>query len=58
MWLNAYPEKLKTKTIKQTLSSNSKSKNSQNLEAAKPFIPYETGISEQHRRVANKYGLE
>ena len=58
MRLNGYPEKLITKTIKQTLSYNSKSKNSQNLEAPKLFIPYEKGISEQLKRVANKYGLE
>ena len=47
-----------TKTIKQTLSFNSRSKNNQNLEAPKLFIPYEKGISEQLKRVANKYGLE
>ena len=32
MGLNGYPEKLIRKTIKKTLSSNSKSKNNQNLE--------------------------
>ena len=37
MRLNGYPDKLITKTIKQTLSSNSKSKNSQNLETPKFF---------------------
>ena len=58
MRLNGYPEKLITKTIKQTLSFNSRSKNNQNLEAPKLFIPYEKGISEQLKRVANKYGLE
>ena len=41
MLLNAYPEKLLTKTIKQIFSSNSKSKNSQNLETPKPFLLYE-----------------
>ena len=58
MRLNGYPEKLITKTIKQTLSFNSRSKNNQNLEAPKLFIPYEKGISEQLKRIANKYGLE
>ena len=58
MWLNSSPEKLITKTIKQTLSYNNKSNNSQNLKAAKLFIPYEKGISEQLNRVANKFGLE
>ena len=29
-----------------------------NLEAPKRFIPYEKGISEQLKRVANEYGLE
>ena len=58
MRLNGHPEKLITKTIKQTLSFNSRSKNNQNLEAPKLFIPYEKGISEQLKRVANKYGLE
>ena len=57
MPLNGYPEKLITKTIKQTLPSNSKSKNSQNLEGPKLFMPYEKGISEQLKRVADKYGL-
>ena len=38
--------------------SNSKSKNNQNLEALKLFIPYENRISEQHKHVANKYGLK
>ena len=52
MRLNGYPEKLITKTIKQTLSFNSRSKNNQNLEAPKLFILYETGISEQLKRVA------
>ena len=56
--LNGYPEKLITKTIKQTLSSNSKSKNSQNLETPKLFLPCEKGILEQLKRIANKYGLE
>ena len=42
----------------QTLSSNSKSKNSQNVETPKLFLPYEKGISEQLKRVANKHGLE
>ena len=42
----------------QTLSSNSKTKNSQNLETPKLFLPYEKGISEQLKRIANKYGLE
>ena len=41
MLLNAYPEKLLTKTIKQIFSSNSKSKNSLNLETPKPFLLYE-----------------
>ena len=41
MWLNGYPEKLITKTIKQTLPANSESNNSQNLETPKHFIPYE-----------------
>ena len=58
MWLNGYPEKLITKTIKQTLSFNSRSKNNQKFEAPKHFIPYEKGISEQLKRIANKYGLE
>ena len=58
MRLNGYPEKLITKTIEQTLSFNSRSKNNQNLEAPKLFIPYEKEISEQLKRVANKYGLE
>ena len=35
-----------------------RSKNNQNLEAPKLFIPYEKGISEQPKRVANKYDLE
>ena len=47
-----------TKTIKQTFSSNSKSKNSQNAETPKLFLPYEKRILEQLKRVANKYGLE
>ena len=47
-----------TKTIKQTMPSNSKSKNSQTLEKPKLFIPYEKGIPEQLKYVANKYGLE
>ena len=47
-----------TKTIKQTLSSNSKSKNSQTLEKTKLFIPHEKGVSEQLKHVANKYDLE
>ena len=55
--LNGYPEKLITKTIKQTLSLNSKSNNSQNLETPKLFLPYEKELSEQLKRVANKYGL-
>ena len=58
MRLNGCPEKLITKAIKQTLSSNSKTKNSQNLETPELFLPYEKGISEQLKRVANKYGLE
>ena len=58
MRLIGYPEKLITKTIKQTLSSNIKSKNNQNLEAPKLFLPYEKRISEQLKRVANKYSLE
>ena len=58
MRLNGYPEKLITKTIKQTLSFNSRSKNNQKFEAPKHFIPYEKGISEQLKRIANKYGLE
>ena len=37
MRLNGYPEKLITKVIKQTLSSNSKTKNSQNLETQNFF---------------------
>ena len=40
--LNGYPEKLITKIIKRTLSSNIKSNNSQNLETLKNFLPYET----------------
>ena len=44
MQLNGYPEKLITKLIKQTLSSNSKLKKGQNLETPKLFIPYEKGI--------------
>ena len=47
MWLNGYPEKLITKTIKLTFSSSSQSKNSQNLETPKLFTPYENRISEQ-----------
>ena len=58
MRLNGYPEKLITRTIKRTLLSNSKSKNSQNLETPKLFMPYEKGIAEQLKRVANRYGLE
>ena len=58
MWLNGYPEKLITKTNKRTLLSNSKSKNSRNLETPKLLIPYEKGIAEQLKRVANRYGLE
>ena len=58
MRLNGYPEKLITKVIKQTLSSNSKTKNSQNLETPKLFLQFKKGISEQFKRVANKYGLE
>ena len=42
MRLNGYPEKLITKIIKRTLSSNIKSNNSQNLETLKNFLPYET----------------
>ena len=38
--------------------SNSKSENSQNLETPKLFIPYEKGIAEQLKCVANRYGLE
>ena len=53
-----YPERLITKTIKQTLSFNSRSKNKQELGAPKLFIPYEKGISEQFKRIADKYGLE
>ena len=44
MQLNVYPEKLIIKTIKRTLLSNSKSKNNQNLETPKLFVPYEKGI--------------
>ena len=44
MQLNVYPEKLIIKRIKRTLLSNSKSKNNQNLETPKLFIPYEKGI--------------
>ena len=40
------------------MSSNSKTKNSQNLETPELFLPYEKGISEQLKRVANKYGVE
>ena len=40
------------------MSSNSKTKNSQNLETPKLFLPFKKGISEQFKRVANKYGLE
>ena len=60
MLLNAYSEKLLTKTIKQIFSSNSKSKNSQNLETPKPFLLYEKKkkISEQLKCVANKHGFE
>ena len=58
MRLNGYPEKLVTKTIKRTLLSDSKSKSNQNLETLKLFIPYEKGIGEQLKRVANRYGLE
>ena len=58
MWLNGYPEKLITKTIKQTLPANSESNNSQNLETPKHFIPYEKWISEQLKCAANKFGLE
>ena len=42
MRLNGYPEKVITKIIKRTLSSNIKSNNSQNLETLKNFLPYET----------------
>ena len=41
----------------KTLPSNSKSKNSQNLEVPKLFMPYEKGISEQLKHVADEYGL-
>ena len=58
MRLNGYPDKLITKTIKQILSSNSKSKNSQNLKTPKFFLPCEKGISEKLKCLANKYGLE
>ena len=58
MRLNGYPEKLIIKTIKWTLLSNSKSKNSGNLETPKSFIPYEKGVAEQLKRVANRYDLE
>ena len=58
MRLNGYPEKLIAKTIKRTMRSNSKSKNSQNLERPHLCIPYEKGIAEQLKRVANRYGLE
>ena len=61
MLLNAYSEKLLTKTIKQIFSSNSKSKNSQNLETPKPFLLYEKKkkkISEQLKCVANKHGFK
>ena len=58
MRLNGYPDKLISKTIKQALSSNSKSKNSQNVEVPNLFLPYEKGISEKLNRLANKYGLE
>ena len=44
--------------MKQALSSNSKSKNSQNLEVPNLFLLYEKGISKQLNRLANKYGLE
>ena len=53
--LNDYSEKLITKTIKKALPSNSKSKNNQNLKTPKLFIPYEKGISEQLKPVADKY---
>ena len=58
MRLNSYPEKIITKTVKRTLLFNSKSKNSKNLETPKLFIPYEKGIAEKLKRVANSYGLE
>ena len=56
MPLNGYPEKFMT--TKRTLLSNSKSKNSQNLETPKLLIPYGKGIAEQLKRVTNRYGLE
>ena len=40
--------------FKRTLLSNSKSKNSQNLEIPKLFKPYKKGITEQVKRVANR----
>ena len=49
MSLNGYPEKLITNTTKRTLLSNSKSKNSQNLETPKLLTPYGKGV----KRVTN-----
>ena len=52
--INDYPERLITKTIKRAVSSNSKSKDGQNLETLELFLPYEKGIAEQLKCVANR----
>ena len=58
MQLNGYPEKLITKIIKRELLSYSKLKSSQNSETWKVSIPYEKGIAEQLKCVANRCCLE
>ena len=58
MHLNGYPKKLITKLIQLTLLFNSNSKSSKNFETPKLFVPFEKGIAEQLKHVANNYGLE
>ena len=58
MQLNGYPETLVTKTIKRTLSYQNKVKSNDDIVKPKLFIPYEKGISEQLKRISNKYGLD
>ena len=58
MRLNSYPEKKKKKQSNEHYYLIVNQKNSKNLETPKLFIPYEKGIAEKLKRVANSYGLE
>ena len=57
MQLNGYPLNVIYKTIKNILQSHNCEYKSKELEPLKMFIPYEKGVAEKLKRVANKYGF-